>query len=411
MNLTLGQKKQITLVILAVALLMSFSVISNLMESREQIQNGILRGSTEEEIYQETFVVRTEDGTSQDVNITVYPRQLTEAEGQELLDRAVQEFETSYLGENHSADFVCSDLVFPSSFCQGMVSAVYDSDFPELVWEDGTVSTQGLSEEGQLVTIKVAFSCQNWQLEYVCYLQIMPPALTQEQQLEEWVLSSVEQKELDSRDSPRFVLPMEINGTPVEWRKKIDTQPLVFVFLGIVAIVCIIQKSKQDEHKRKLTREKIFQREYPQMVTQLSLLMGAGMTLTTAWERMVKRYLEEQMREADKQRSQRLYMEEMLITYREIRDGKSIKKAYESFGNRIGTASYRKLSALLLQNLDKGTKDIIYMLDTEAQAAIEEQKRSVRRQGEEAGTKLLFPMFLLFLLVLIVIMVPAMQSF
>ena len=240
---------------------------------------------------------------------------------------------------------------------------------------------------------------------------MVSPVLTEEQQKTEEILMAVEQEERSSRTSDRFVLPTQINGEDVTWKKKMDSQWMIFLLLGIVAMVCILQKAKQDDKQEKQKREKIFSYEYPLLVTQLSLLMGAGMTLTTAWERLVKRYLEEQTKVIGGKQKQKLYMEEMLITYREIKEGKSIRKAYESFGSRIGLAAYRKLSALLLQNLDKGTRDIVHMLDTEAELAIEEQKRNVRRQGEEAGTKLLFPTFLIFLMILIVIMVPAAQSF
>ena len=47
------------------------------------------------------------------------------------------------------------------------------------------------------------------------------------------------------------------------------------------------------------------------------------------------------------------------------------------------------------------------MLKTEAIQAQEERKAHAKRAGEEAGTKLLLPMFLMLAVVLIIVIVPA----
>ena len=61
--------------------------------------------------------------------------------------------------------------------------------------------------------------------------------------------------------------------------------------------------------------------------------------------------------------------------------------------------------------MDKGTKDTAFLLGQEAELVIEEQKNRARRLGEEAGTKLLFPMLMMLMVILAVIMIPAMMSF
>lgn len=73
-------------------------------------------------------------------------------------------------------------------------------------------------------------------------------------------------------------------------------------------------------------------------------------------------------------------------------------------------ASYRKLGMLLSQNLRKGTKGLSQILQKEAAIAFEERKGIAKRLGEEAGTKLLGPMFLMLGIVLIIIIVPAFFS-
>lgn len=411
MELTKKQKKQILYIIFAVVILTGFAQTSDWASGRDIIKNGIVRGDTKDSIYEESFVAKLADGSRQNVVVKVYPKQIGDEQCQQLLEQAVQEFEACYLGENDTADVVRTDLMFPADLCEGMVQGVYESDTPDRVWEDGSVETEGVVDEGQLVKVKCTFSCQESQLEYNCYVRIRPKILSESQQKEKLLGETIARLELESRDMERFVLPDTIEGEPIRWQKERDTSGFVFVLLGVVAIICVLKKSQQEEQKRRVQHTKALAREYPQMVTQLSLLMGAGMTLSSAWERMIKRYLETQAIIDNKRQEANMCMEEMLITYREIKEGKSIKKAYEDFGSRTKLPRYRKLSALLVQNIGKGTRDIVQVLDAEVDEAIEEQKRMVRKQGEEAGTKLLFPMMLLLLMILIVIMMPATQSF
>ncbi len=51
------------------------------------------------------------------------------------------------------------------------------------------------------------------------------------------------------------------------------------------------------------------------------------------------------------------------------------------------------------------------LLHEESVKAYEERMDLARKMGEEAGTKLLVPMFMMLLVVMIVIMIPALISF
>ena len=62
------------------------------------------------------------------------------------------------------------------------------------------------------------------------------------------------------------------------------------------------------------------------------------------------------------------------------------------------------------QNLRKGIKGLTQMLRMEAIQAFEERKARAKRLGEEAGTKLLAPMFLMLAVVLVIVIVPAFLS-
>ena len=66
---------------------------------------------------------------------------------------------------------------------------------------------------------------------------------------------------------------------------------------------------------------------------------------------------------------------------------------------------------MLSQNLRKGAKGLTELLETEAEASLNERKAHARKIGERAGTKLLLPMVLMLGIVLVILMVPAFLSF
>jgi hypothetical protein len=70
-----------------------------------------------------------------------------------------------------------------------------------------------------------------------------------------------------------------------------------------------------------------------------------------------------------------------------------------------------KLSALLSQNIRKGSNNLLQILRQEADHAFAERKNQAKKLGEEAGTKLLLPMMMMLCVVMVIIMIPAYFSF
>lgn len=145
--------------------------------------------------------------------------------------------------------------------------------------------------------------------------------------------------------------------------------------------------------------------DYPEIVNKLALYMGAGMTIRNAFFKMGEDYKKQR-----EQRKKYVY-EEILITCHELQGGRSETEAYERFGKRCQVQAYIKLSALLSQNIRKGSNDLLRMFRQEADNAFIERKNMAKRLGEEAGTKLLMPMMIMLCVVMVIIIIPAYFSF
>jgi len=135
-----------------------------------------------------------------------------------------------------------------------------------------------------------------------------------------------------------------------------------------------------------------------------AMLVGAGMTPRQAFERLGKVYKE------NSSAKNSLY-EEILVTNRELENRIAERRVYESFGRRCGIRETEKLGSMLSRNLTKGTEGLKNALREEAKEAMEIEKERIRKQGETAGTKLLFPMLILLLIVMVIIMIPAFSTF
>ena len=65
----------------------------------------------------------------------------------------------------------------------------------------------------------------------------------------------------------------------------------------------------------------------------------------------------------------------------------------------------------MIQNMKKGTEDLLLQLSGEASEAFSLRKIQARQLGEEAGTKLLLPMVMMLAVVMATLMIPAFMSF
>ena len=67
-------------------------------------------------------------------------------------------------------------------------------------------------------------------------------------------------------------------------------------------------------------------------------------------------------------------------------------------------------STLLVQNLKKGSDDLLRRMELEAEDAVRILRELAKKQGEEAGTKLFLTMMLMFVVVLAIILTAAFRA-
>ena len=342
----------------------------------------------------------------QELSVHVAEQGLTKEEQQALLAAAEQEIAETFPGENESVDEIRKDVCIQSQYQDGQVTADWSFDSYQYVDLEGHVMNDSLEEEEILVKAVVKLGCDSQTLEYQFFFQICPKIYSEKEKINNKLKQELIKKNEKDNDST-LVLPESIDDQTIIWKEKSERMPLKLLFLGMIAAGCVplVEKSrKQEEEKRR--KEKL-QSEYPELVSKLTILLGAGMTLFSAWNKITTNY-------SNKRKNNMIPIhplyEEMLITCHEIESGVGEARAYERFGERCGLHRYRKFCSLLVQNLRKGTRGLVQLLEQEVSDAFEERKNLAKKSGEEAGTKMLFPMMMMFGIIIVIIMVPAFLS-
>lgn len=101
----------------------------------------------------------------------------------------------------------------------------------------------------------------------------------------------------------------------------------------------------------------------------------------------------------------------MAKTYYGLQDGQYEVEAYLEFGRRVNLSSYNRFIRLLNQTNSKGAKGVSLLLQAEATTAFTKRVAMAKKLGEEASTKLLFPLILMMMVLFAIIIAPAAMEF
>ena len=316
------------------------------------------------------------------------------------------------LKDNESLENVTSDLNLPTGVLEYAINVDWYSSDYNIVDYDGTVyNSDFLSNNIAFIPVQLTVNLKygDQACEYPIDIKVFPPYLTEEEQFIKSIQKAIAEASANSIYEDKINLPTVVDGAQIEFKEpnKDDTASIILI-LGIITTIVLLIGVEGQKKKEKNNRERQLKYDYSEVVSKLTLLAGAGMTISRAWEKISLDYKKNRENNTCKMH---FSYEEMLITHYQMKSGMSEGKAYAEFGKRCNIKEYLKLGALLEQNLKKGTKGLTQMLENESLEAFEERKNIAKKLGEEAGTKLLVPMVIMLIIVMIIVIVPAMLSF
>lgn len=341
-------------------------------------------------------------GYESGVEFKLSARERSGEEVAELFALAKELLKERILNGNPSLLEVTGNLELPEELPEYGMEILWKSSDRKLVSGDGSVHNRELLD-AQAMTLTARLCYGDFTEECSYQVMVQPYPYTDEEFLAKRLQDALEASDAETAGEGYLLLPGSVEGNGVTWSEQKQDMTGIFLLLGAVAVFAVYGREVSVLRKKKKEREEELLIDYPDFLSRFILLLGAGMTVRGAWERMLADY--------QKSGRRRYVYDEMQRTMAQIEVGMPELRAYEQFGRRCGLISYLRFTTILTQNLRKGSSGIAQLLRMEAQEAFSERKNHARKKGEEAGTKLLLPMGGMLVIVFVLILVPAFASF
>lgn len=373
------------------------------------------------------------------LSITVSPKRYTKTEADKVFAEIVENIEGIIVDDDQSLASVSHDLNLVTKLKEYGVELSWNF-YPEtegpddyrkyrhLIETDGTVKNQDIPE-GTVVTgylslvmstfivpetdealnrsVKDYTKIKYHSDPYKIYVNVVAAHLSEYDLLLKQLNEKITDINLSSLGNEDLILPTEFEGLKLSYHDSEDYTYLIFPFLGIIAAFAIYMRQGSIAKEEKKKRESLLMLDYSDLVSKLMVYTGAGLTIKNSFLTISENYDNLIKRKIKTDRP--LYQELRTLSYQFHRNMPE-SEVYIDFGKRINLKSYTKLVSLIEQNRKTGTKNLRSMLDLEMNDAFEQRKNTAKRLGEEAGTKLLLPLFLLLAIVMVIIIVPALTA-
>ena len=335
------------------------------------------------------------------LTLRIPARKLTDSEAEKAVETAKKQIKKEYLGKNKSADSVYRDLKLRSKY-RGNVEAEWEIKPYDIFDSEGKIDNSKAEKE-TAVSIRGYLDCQGKTGEVEMQVTAIPIPMETADGFSYYLKKAVTEANEKNPTSDYVKLPEKVGGKGLIFseKKEDDGLKLVILMSFMVGLYIFYTKQKAKDDEKKWQQELSY--DYPKMLSQLSLYIGAGFSVKAAFVQVGNAYIKGKSRG----HPERPAFEEVVRMNRRIRDGEDEERAYRNLGESLRHKGFRKLTLLLSQSLRKGGKDLRDQLEQEEKSAYDERRINAKVAGEEASLKLLIPMMGLLGVIFIVLMVPA----
>lgn len=176
--------------------------------------------------------------------------------------------------------------------------------------------------------------------------------------------------------------------------EEIGMEGLAGGFILAIALPFALYKDLYTKVKR---RDQDILIELPELLNRIVLLVGAGETVQRAVIHCVN---------SQSERNHPLY-NELRRAAGDWNNGYSFQQSLEQFSRRCGVQEVTIFTTTVLLNFRRGGGDFVLALRDLSHVLWEKRKAVSRAKGEQASSKLVFPMVLIFFTIVVMIGAPA----
>ncbi len=292
-----------------------------------------------------------------------------------------------------------SDLELPTETEDGLIRVSWSSDTPEIMDAYGRLMKENLKDVPVNVKLTATATYEDFETEKEINVTVEKRRLSDAEEKFQTCREMLQALEEESRNEESMELPEELAEVSIARKETGQNLPVKAFLAGIMFGGCFLYVSWYRIKNDQCNRDRLLYKEYPGFVNRISLFLAAGMTVKQAFVRLGN---DEALCETLKR--------EIKYTMNQIETGMHEARAYEVLGDRIALPLYKKLLSHVSQNLQLGTKHLSELMEREVEDSLTEQREQIKKKGEEASSKLLFPMALLLLVTMLTVVFPAIYA-
>ncbi len=336
------------------------------------------------------------------LNIPVEKRKYDKKDLELIFDKCMEILPSKILGENKSLSEVRTKLNFIKYIAEYDIDVSISPEDSSYIEYDGEIINEDLKKAVDTY-LDISLRYGEEKEDYQIKLSILPVDKASISDIKRSFFKYLKQEDKKSLTSEYMFLPKTLGDKKLKYStKKEYTAIYIFIFSIIIAFLLNFNK-KYKKKQKELSIERQSLLEYPEIISKFIIYIEAGLSIRNAWERIVLDY--------EKGKSENIYAyEEMKKAYGRLRGGIHEAIVYKDFSRAMKLRQYTKFISILEQNRKAGLNNLKELLNYECKSAWEERMNLAKRQGKEAETKMLLPLFLMLIIVLLVVVAPAMLN-
>lgn len=169
-------------------------------------------------------------------------------------------------------------------------------------------------------------------------------------------------------------------------------QSLIIIPASGIGLFFLADRNLDDMYRERKLR---LERDFPDFISKLVLLINAGLNIRQAIERIA----------AEGNEDSPLYQELRTVVL-DIQSGMLEYEAYSAFSERCRIKQLTNFVSILQQNMKLGGNQMIFELKRMGTECWEMRKNVARQLGEKASSKLMLPLAIMFLAIILICVAP-----
>jgi hypothetical protein len=337
------------------------------------------------------------------VSVTVLPEAPEPTETAAAINDLMRRLPDAVLGQNSALDNVVYDLdlITEDEKTGAMIS--WNSDNPDAIDEEGKINLiDGKPGDKVLLSAEIMLGEAMDNLDIEAITGYPGSAHDYARDLDgsvDRLVSAIS----ENAEGRTVVLPKNTDtGIAIDWSKPRDRGALIAFFVLPAMALFVYRNRYRGMDKAVAEMREGIKRDFPDFLAKLLLLLNAGLVVTAAVGKIADDYNERRRPGEEK-----VFFEELLGMEDRIRGANtSLTAEFAGLAARSGQREVMRFSAILADNIDKGSALAEKLMQEEGMLRAMRKKRA-EEKGRLAETKLTFPMALQLGAIIIITVAPA----